>query len=101
MRIERRGRGFEPNLDPDSPSGESKSDRNHEKGPRCIVASELSIIFFAKRDEQLREDKKIRANIFKNKIKNLNVWLVGARKMCNWFREELANQMWRNCEDEK
>lgn len=100
MRIERRGRGFEPNLGPDSPSGESKSDRNHEKGPRCIVASELSIIF-SQRDEQLREDKKIRANIFKNKIKNLNVWLVGARKMCNWFREELANQMWRNCEDEK
>lgn len=57
--------------------------------------------FFAKRDEQLREDKKIRANISRNKIKNLNVWLVGARKMRNWFREELANQMWRNCEDEK
>lgn len=57
--------------------------------------------FFAKRDEQLREDEKIHANISKNEIKNLNVWLVGARKMCNWFREELANQMWRNCEDEK
>lgn len=101
MRLERRGRGSEPNLDPDSPSGGSKSDQNHEKGPRCIVASELSIIFFAKRDGQLREDKKIRANISENKIKILNVWLVGARKMRNWFREELANQMWRNCEDEK
>lgn len=101
MRIERRGRGFEPNLDPDSPSGESKSDRNHEKGPRCIVASELSIIFSQRETSNSEKTRKIRANIFKNKIKNLNVWLVGARKMCNWFREELANQMWRNCEDEK
>lgn len=57
--------------------------------------------FFGKRDEQLREDKKIRVNISKNEINILNVWLVGERKMRNWFREELANQMWRNCEEEK
>ena len=79
MRLELHGRGFEPNLDPDSLSGGSKSERNHENGLRYIVASELSIIFFAKRDEQLREDEKIRANISKNEIKILNVWLVRAK----------------------
>lgn len=57
--------------------------------------------FFTKRDGQLKEDKKIHTSISKNRIKILNVWLVGAWKMRNWFREELANQMWRNCEDEK
>lgn len=48
--------------------------------------------FFAKRDEQLREDKKIRANIFKNKIKNLNVWLVGREKCAIGFVKNLPTK---------
>lgn len=60
MRLELRGRGFEPNLDPDSPSGGSKSDRNHENGFRCIVASELSIIFSQR---EMGNSKKIRKSI--------------------------------------